>query len=204
MLKLDRLVCRLFLALLISCATSCAGKKDNPELDSLQRPPQIVNYPAPEQDRAAYSEPEVEDAALEEVEKQPNQNVQLTNVAGSNTAIKILEPFDEAWLLVTKALKYDSAFKITDRNRDQGVFYVSYNPDDHDNTFWNNTVSFLSGGSESEGSYNLRLVESGPNTDLSAEMIVEEEFDDEGDSFADPEVGVEKFLSALYKVLQEI
>lgn len=173
-------------------------------MEKLERPPQMVNYSGDGQDRFTDSVPQGDGAEAQEEEKKPNQNVRLMAVAGSNTKLEILEPFDQAWVLVAKALKYDSAFEVTDRNRDEGIYYVSYNPDDHDKSFLNSTLSFLTGGSESEGNYYLRLVESGPKSEVTAEMVVEEEFDDEGDSTADPEVGVEKILTALYKVLQEI
>ena len=204
MLNLDRFVWRIFLVSLITAAASCASSQKPKEFEGLERPPQMIKPPSEIQSQPADTEPEGEDAAMDVEEKKLNRNVQLTSVSGSDTTIRILEPFDQAWLLVVKALNDDSVFKVTDRNRDQGVFYVNYNPGNHDQTLWNNTVDFLTGGSESEGDYYIRLVESGQNTDVSAEMIVEEDFDDEGDNFADPESGVEKFLNALYIVLQEL
>lgn len=205
MLNIVKAACRLFLAFLAVIFASCSSNQERTPVEKLERPPQMVNYTTDDhQDRFADSVPQGDGGEAQEEEKKPNQNVRLMTVSGSDTKLEILEPFDQAWVLVAKAMKYDSAFEVTDRNRDEGIFYVSYSPDKHNKSLLNSTLSFFTGGSESEGDYYLRLVESGPKSEVTAEMVVEEEFDDEGDSIADPEVGVEKFLTALYKVLQEI
>lgn len=194
---------RIILGFFILILASCSGGKKHTSVDKLERPPQMVSYPSETQGRSESQSSEEYKSEVPAEEKKPNQNVRLIEVAGSDTKLEILEPYDEAWALISKALKFDSAFEVTDRNRDRGIYYVNYNPDEHGGSFFSK-FSFLTGGSESEGSYYLRLVESGPNSEVTAEMIVEDNFDDELDSIADPDAGVEQFLTALYKALREI
>ena len=193
----------IILGYFILILVSCSGGKDRTPVEKLERPPQMVSYPSDVQSHSADPSSVKFDSEVPVEEKKPNQNVRLMEVAGSDTKLEILEPYEEAWALISKALKYDSAFEVTDRNRDEGIYYVNYNPDEHGGSFLSN-FSFLTGGSESEGSYYLRLVESGPNSEVTAEMIVEDDFDDELDSIVDPDTGVEHFLTALYKALREI
>lgn len=194
---------RITIGFFILLLMSCSGGKERTPVEKLERPPQMVGYPSEGQGYSANSSSETYGSEEPPEEKKPNQNVRLMEIAGSNTKLEILEPYEQAWALVAKALKYDSAFEITDRNRDGGVYYVTYNPDEHGSSFLSK-FSFLTGGSESEGSYYLRLVENGPNSEVTAEMIVEDDFDDELDSIVDPDTGVEQFLTALYKALREI
>ncbi len=203
MLNIVNAARRIFLGVFILILVSCSSGKDRAPVEKLERPPQMVSYPSEVQGHSADPSSETYGSEVPAEEKKPNQNVRLMEVAGSNTKLEILEPYDQAWALVAKALKYDSAFEVTDRNRDGGVYYVNYYPDEHGGSFFSK-FSFLTGGSESEGSYNLRLVENGLNSEVTAEMIVEDDFDDELDSIVDPDTGVEQFLTALYKALREI
>ena len=142
----------------IFCATvsviilSCAGNQDKvqdpqAEYDSehLERPPQIVVYSAEKEPESIPAEPGAQETMDEPAQQTYNPNVMLSEMAGSDTKIIISELFSKSWSMVSKALT-EKSFSVSDLDRDNGLFYVKYNPaaqDNNDKSLWDNIVSFL-------------------------------------------------------------
>ena len=202
----------------IFCATvsviilSCAGNQDkvqapqaeyNPE--HLERPPQIVDYSAEKKPESIPAQPGTQETMDEPPQQTYNPNVMLSEMAGSDTKIIIRELFSKSWSMVSKALT-EKAFSVSDRDRDNGLFYVKFDPDaqeDSENSAWDNVVSFLVKDQSGEGEYHLKLEQRESVIDVTAEMIEDDSFDDE-DDLVDPDKSVEMFLTALFKILREL
>lgn len=194
---------RCFAGAVLVIMTSCAGTEESPELERLERPPLIIDFSSSEQIGAGQSAAIVpQEEQQTEAENEAIPTIQLAEQSGSDTRITILEPFDEAWLMVTQALNQD-AFEITDKDRDQGLIYVNFDPSAENSSVWGSTLDFFTGGDPAQGEYRLKLLENGMEIDVTAEMLITESFDDEDDDYSNPEVGVEEFLLKLYEQLQE-
>ncbi len=189
---------RLLLFTAVAAAlVSCAGTKVDSELANLEKPPRMVDFSTYNQTYPSHSN--AEQQASEETEKRENFDVLLTDKSGRNTTLTIVQPYDRAWARVAKALN-GKAFDVSDRDRDSGMFYVSYDPD-YEQSGWEKAASFFTGGSEMENDYKLKLTDNETVTEITAELIADDAFD-EG-NYSDPDTEVEKFLTALYKILRK-
>ncbi|MGR8979900.1 MAG: outer membrane protein assembly factor BamC [Gammaproteobacteria bacterium] len=163
-----------FYAALVSCADTDPRYKDT---TMLERPPHMqAIHPAEERktgEDSANAEPKVMTGL--------GDNVSMTPHA-KPPAIRLKQAFDEAWVTLGRALK-QLELEISDRNREEKVYYVKYDPDD----FRPEDAGILSAIGSSfkndfaEETYILRVEPENSDTAITAEL---------GDK-ADPEVGVD-------------
>ena len=91
--------------------------------------------------------------------------------------IKIKKDFDRSWDIVEQALQLNE-IEISDKNRDEGVFYVTFDPDTKsDSTFADAMTFFLFKDEYAEASYKLTLTEQKSESVITIEPIEIEEND---------------------------
>jgi uncharacterized lipoprotein len=209
----ETIISRFILCAVITLSIlSCAGSNDDQIEDihlnydpvKLERPPRIVDYSTMQEPAGITADSAAEQTAGETPQQIDNPSVMLSAMAGSDTRIEIREPYSKAWSMVAKALTAKS-FSVTDRDRDNGLFYVKFDPDaeGRDDSAWDNIVSFLAKDQSGAGEYHLKLEQFDSAIDVTAEMVEDENVDDE-DDLVDPDKSVEIFLTALFKVLREL
>jgi len=122
--------------------------------------------------------------------------------------IKIKKLFDRSWNIVEQALKLRK-IEISDKNREQGVFYVLFDPDaqasDKSELFDNITFFFFEDDYE-EAAYKIHVAWRDSDTEVSVELVDRENNDllDDGDDDFDSSVdGGEKLIKALFKTIRD-
>lgn len=182
--SLTRIV--LLTALLASCGTTEEARYRDTAV--LEKPPTLVaGRPAEEQNEADNSEePEAE------AKTGLGTKVYITD---SNPPLLIIkQPFNEAWNTLAQALKQQK-LEITDRNREEGAYYVTYDPDSYES---GGIFSFLNNDYAEEG-YLLKLEAKDAETKVSAEAVDESAPPDDGQ----PADGADKLLMSLHKTLRD-
>ena len=106
---------------------------------------------------------------------------------------------DRAWEVVSQALA-DKKIEVTDKNREEGVFLVKYDPSkDIGKTFGN--VRFLWFEDDyGEAEYQLTLKWKDTETQVRARLIKQAEVDDDDEELAD---GSAKLIQALYDAIHK-
>lgn len=87
--------------------------------------------------------------------------------------IKIKKNFDRSWLIVEKAIKLNE-LEITDKNRDLGVYYVKFDPDDQasgDSSIIDSMTFFIFKDDYDEAIYKLTLNWRDSATEVRAEVV---------------------------------
>jgi uncharacterized lipoprotein len=202
------ILCAVITMAILSCAASNDDQIEDIHLNydpvKLERPPRIVDYSTMQEPAGLTADSAAEQTAGETAQQIDNPSVMLSAMAGSDTRIEIREPYSKAWSMVAKALAAKS-FSVADRDRDNGLFYVKFDPDAEgsDDSAWDNIVSFLAKDQSGAGEYHLKLEQFDSAIDVTAEMVEDENIDDE-DDLVDPDKSVEIFLTALFKVLREL
>lgn len=143
---------------------SCADIKSTRYKDTshLEMPPtmEIVEKPI------------VEEAKKEEIEKTGiGENVSLARSA-ELPVIKIKKLFDRSWDIVEQALRL-SEIEITDKNREQGVFYVLFDPDvlkSEDTGLVDSMRFFFFKDDFAEAAYKLTVAWRETDTEVSVEL----------------------------------
>ncbi|MCK4841186.1 MAG: outer membrane protein assembly factor BamC [Methylococcales bacterium] len=197
-MKIKQLV---FLSIALVQLASCSNAKSPRYQDTseLEMPPQMK-----------ISEKPVI-AAIEKDEKIENKGLgDQVLLAGSpkNPVIKIKKLFDRSWNLVEQALKL-SKIKITDKNREQGVFFVKFDPDEQGSSdrTWTESVASLFTDDYEEASYKLTVIWRESDTEVSAEVVNRENsrlLDDDED-IEDFEGSVDsgsRLIQSLYKTIK--
>ena len=119
--------------------------------------------------------------------------------------MKIKKLFDRSWILVEQALKL-SKIEITDKNRDQGFFYVNFDPDAEES---NDNVTFLFFEDEYDAAaYKLIVEWSETTTEVTAELVngvnTDSPDDEDREDFEGSVVdGGAKLLKKLYKTIRD-
>lgn len=121
---------------LAGCTSSHDGLTQ--DLSALEVPPYIVVIT--QTATAAVTEPELEDTSSKKPAKSALDGIVSLDLTPPSPSIKIKKLFDRSWAIVAKALKI-SAISITDKNRDKGIFYISFAQEE-------SLSSWLSGTSE--------------------------------------------------------
>ena len=124
--------------------------------ENLERPPAI----AIDADATPVQAPIDPVTTSESVEKGLDDQVHLDKAGGASTLV-IKRPFEQAWFILGVLLN-QLGLEITDRNRDEGYYYVKYDPDiDYSKPqgFWDAMASMFHEDSYSERTYALKLVE---------------------------------------------
>ncbi len=123
--------------------------------------------------------------------------------------MKIKKLFDRSWTLVEQALKLRE-IEITDKNREQGIFYVLFDPDAQssgDSGFIDNMSFFFFEDDYEEAAYKLTVVWHESDTEVRAELVNQvnsDLLDDDEDDFEGTVVdGGAKLLKTLYKTIRD-
>lgn len=185
-------------ALLTAALVSCGTTEESHYRDTsmLERPPTLVaNKPAQEQ-KEADSNSESE----EEAKTGLGTKVYMTDSNPPSLIIK--QPFDEAWSTLAQALKQQE-IKVTDRNREEKAYYVTYDPDSYESV----NIFSLFNSEYTEESYLLKLEARDSETVISAEMVEDAKkssLSDNKDGYYDkPTDGSEILLKSLHQTLRD-
>jgi len=181
---------------------ACTGSKSSRYKDTahLEKPPIIVVAEKPRPPVPEIPEEEDENTGLG----------QVVSLSGSADLpiIKIKKIFNRSWDIVEQGLNL-SEIEITDKNRDEGVFYLKFDPDKQaakDAGLLDSISFFLFKDEYKEASYKLTVQWRESVTDVSVELIdegdqsvlddVDEEFEDSIDSGA-------KLIKVLYLTIRD-
>lgn len=124
-----------------------------------------------------------------------------------NPVLKIKKLFDRSWSIVEQALKLNEV-KVTDKNRDQGVFYVDFDPDSKDDKD-SGSISFsLFSDDFEEASYKLTVIWRESDTEVSAELTQTESSDllDDDEDKVDFDSSIDSgaiLIKTLYKTIRD-
>lgn len=113
----------------------------------------------------SYTEPAIDRKLIQ---------VELIEADQGSKRLHINAPTAMVWRMVGKALSR-KAIEVTDRNQDEGLFHVQYDPnkqDVEDGSFWDEIAFVIKGFEVTEQEYVLKLVESSRQTDV---MIMDKE-----------------------------
>jgi uncharacterized lipoprotein len=147
--------------LLVIFLASCAKPDESRHkaLDILEKPPTVVS----------------DNTATQSLPEDPSTTTEKENVNGLGEDIFlstskppeliIKRPAEVAWTLVGKALKKGD-IKITDQERNKGLYYISYDP----GGFFGKLTSFITDPTNSEP-YLIRLIDEGEKTKIVANQI---------------------------------
>jgi len=124
--------------------------------------------------------------------------------------MKIKKLFDRSWVLVEQALKL-SEIEITDKNREQGVFYVNFDPDARDSkdTELIDNVSFFFFEDEYDAAaYKIKVKWRETDTEVTAELVDQVntdllDDDEDKEDFEGSVDGGSKLLKKLYKTIRD-
>jgi uncharacterized lipoprotein len=120
------------------------------------------------------------------------------------STLHVAKTFDRSWEIIDQALKLNK-IKVTDKNRDQGVFYVTYDPDSQqsdDSSLMDSMTFFLFKDEYEEMDYKLTLVTQEHVTEVSAEQVIKDIndlLDDGGERMDGIMDKGSKLIEALYK-----
>jgi len=189
----------LFPLLIISCTDIKSTRyKDTSQLE---QPPTLV----------IVQRPKIKEVKKEDIKKTGiGKNVSFVDSA-ENPVIKIKKLFDRSWVLVGQAL-YLSKIEIKDKNREQGVFYVLYDPDvekSDDTDLLDLMTFFLFKDDFEEATYKLTVAWRETNTEVSVELVDEDSnsdlLDDQEDKkdFDGSVDSGKKLLLNVYKTIRD-
>ena len=122
---------------------------------------------------------------------------------------KIKKLVDRSWALVEQALKL-SEIEITDKNREEGVFYVLFDPDNQNSGDSESTDSitlFFFNDEYDEAAYQISVAWIETDTEVRAELVKQIDsdlLDDEDEvDFEGSVDGGAMLLKALYKTIRD-
>jgi len=181
---------------------ACTGSKSSRYKDTahLEKPPIIVVAEKPRPPVPEIPEEEDENTGLG----------QVVSLSGSADLpiIKIKKIFNPSWDIVEQGLNL-SEIEITDKNRDEGVFYLKFDPDKQaakDAGLLDSISFFLFKDEYDEASYKLFVQWHESHTAVSVELIEQDEDsfldDDKGDFDSPTDLGV-MLINALYKTIRD-
>jgi len=179
--------------LLAATAASCTTTEDKYQsTEMLERPPTLI--------ATTPTEPQ---SAIEEstpTKTQPGLGDAVTMTEADPSRLDIKQPFDQAWSSVASALE-QLELEITDRNRDEGLYYVTYDPDSYQPEDAGVFDILLLKHDYAEEGYILKLHEQGSATEITAEAANKNTAAAKDE--AAPADGAEKLLKTLYKTLRD-
>jgi uncharacterized lipoprotein len=180
----------LLTAALVSCGTT--EEAHYRDTSMLEKPPTLAAGKPVEEQKEADSSAEPEE---EEAKTGLGTKVYMTD--SNSTLFVIKQPFDEAWNTLAQALKQQD-IEITDRNREEKAYYVTYDPDDYDP---GSSFSFFK-DDYAEEDYLLKLEARDDGTAISAEAVDKPDPDNSSDD-GRPTDGAEKLLKSLHITLRD-
>ncbi|MDP3590187.1 MAG: outer membrane protein assembly factor BamC, partial [Methylobacter sp.] len=143
----------LLIVFLASCS-STAEESRYRDTENLERPPIVTASPTKEQRT-------VDNSSIPK--KKDKTGLGSDVYQGSPTQLTIRQPFGEAWSTLSRALK-QSGIKVTDHERDKGLYYVTQDTEDRTG-FFAKATSFLS---DDPAIYLLTVKEEGEETTVTA------------------------------------
>ncbi len=143
---------------LVSCATTKEESRYR-DTEALERPP-IVARSSP-----AKEERTVDNSSIPR--KKDTTGLGADVYLSSPTQLTIKQPFSEAWNTLGRALK-QSGIKITDHERDRGLYYVTQEKDAADNTGFLAKASSWLNFSNDAAIYLLTVKQVGEETTVAA------------------------------------
>ena len=181
------------LLLLAATAASCTSVENKyKSTDMLERPPTLIGIkPAEAQSDDAETPPKEAKAGLGD---------EVTMIEANPPRLRINQGFAQAWSTITSVLKQEN-LEITDRNRDKGLFYVTYDADSYKPDDAGFFSSLLPTNDYPEEGYILNLQGQGGGTEITAEVANKTASAAEDE--ATPADGAEKLLKTLYKTLRD-
>ena len=190
-----------FFLLLLLLLVSCSDVKNTRFRDtsSLEMPPEMEVVEKP---KVAIKENE------DHIEKGLGDSVSLAGT-DEKPVMKIKKLFDRSWTLVEQALKLGE-IEVTDKNREQGIFYVLFDPDvqssgDSEST---DTLSFFFFEDEyEEAAYQIKVAWIESDTEVKVELVNQintDLLDDDEDkeAFEGTVDGGGKLLNILYNIIK--
>ena len=179
----------LLVGFLVSCGT--AEQSRYRDTEALERPPTVTSSPTREQRAVDTSSiPKKKDRTGLGTDVYLNTSSQLT----------IKQPFDDAWSTLGRALK-QSGIKITDHERDKGLYYVTQETEEPTGFFAKATSFF----SDDAAIYLLTLKPYGEQTTVAATLAnATEQSSAAKDGAPQPSAeGAEDLLQLLFKTLRD-
>ncbi|MFZ2403761.1 MAG: outer membrane protein assembly factor BamC [Methylobacter sp.] len=180
--------------LLTGFLVSCGTVEDSRyrDTEALERPPTVTSSSPTKEQRVAdtSSIPKKKDSTGLGSDVYQNAPTQLT----------IKQPFDEAWNTLGRALK-QSGVKVTDHERDKGLYYVTQDTEDRTG-FFAKATGFLR---DDPSIYLLTVKQEGAETTVTATIPnAAEQSGATGESTPRPSVeGAEDLLQLLFKTLRD-
>lgn len=175
---------------LVSCGTTEESRYRNTE--TLERPPTVINSNPTREQRT------VDNSSIPK--KKDRTGLGSDVYLSTSSQLNIKQPFDEAWNTLKRALK-QSGLKITDHERDKGLYYVTHDTTDKTG-FFAKATSFLS---DDAAIYLLTVKEEGEETTVIATIAnATEQSSAAKDGIAQPSAeGAEDLLQLLFKTLRD-
>ena len=143
----------LLIGVLVSCSTTTEESRYR-NTENLERPPIVTTSPTKEQRT-------VDNSSIPK--KKDSTGLGSDVYQGSPTQLTIKQPFGDAWNTLARALK-QSGIKITDHERDKGLYYVTRDTEDRTGFFAKATSFF----SDDSTIYLLTVKEEGEETTVTA------------------------------------
>jgi len=175
---------------LVSCGTTEESRYRN--TDALERPPTVTNSSPTKEQRVVDSS---------SIPKKKDRTGLGSDVYLSTpTQLVIKQSFGDAWNTLNRALK-QSGIKITDHERDKGLFYVTQDTTDT-NSFFAKATAFLS---DDAAIYLLTVKQEGEETMVTATAAnAAEQSSATQDGTPPPSAeGAEDLLQLLFKTLRD-
>ncbi len=189
-----------FLIFVTLLCVSCVDVKSSQYKDTseLEQPPQmeiVVKKKA-----EVTSEEEQNDQGL-------GSRVTFSESTGKS-AIKIKKLFNRSWNIVEQALKLND-IEIKDKNRELGVFYILFDPDElsdrEESVLPNFAFSFFQDDYD-KAAYKLLVIWKESVTEVTADLVeddVSDLLDDDEDELGNDADGGKILLKTLYKTIKE-
>lgn len=182
----------LLIVFLASCS-STAEESRYRDTEALERPPIVTTSPTKEQRT-------VDNSSIPK--KKDSTGLGSDVYQGSPTQLTIKQSFGDAWNSLGRALK-QSGIKITDHERDKGLYYVTQAQDKEESTgFFAKAGSFFS---DDPTIYLLTVKEEGEETTVTATVAnATEQSSATQDGTPHPSAeGAEDLLQLLFKTLRD-
>ncbi len=178
-----------FLPLFVFFIGCSSITKEYSDTSFLEKPPKMVIVEKPEDTEVIKDEPINEDVFLDDAEFPP--------------VLHVKKLFDRSWELVAQELE-EQEIEITDKNRDRGMFFVKYQPDEADGHIFGGMKILLFEDSYTLAEYRILVEWKDTTTEIRVKMLTENDdisFDDEEDEDKILD-GSEKLIADLYEGLQ--
>mgnify|MGYP000745247841 FL=1 len=150
-------------------------------------------------------------AVVKETEKIENTGLgDVVKLVGSDEqpVIQIKKIFDRSWDIVGEGLKL-SEIEISDKNREEGVYYLRFDPDNRsskDSGLMDSMAFLFFADDYDEAPYKLTVIWKDSSTEVTAELVDEQSDDFLDDGKGDFDGSVDsgaKLIKALYKTIRD-